>query len=421
MPAACGRGGGTDPDFIPNAPGNFSAMAVGSGRAQVSWTDNSLDEASFVLEHSSDGLTWTDVLVVGPDQTSALVPGLIPGQTNHLQVRAQNVKGRSPPAGPALLTPSAPAWSGPTPGPAPLVWAANAYDSKRHWMLVFGGADSMANQYNTLFALDLNPTPPVWMTISALNAPPSPRLGSSMVYDPESDRLIVFGGQSAATVVAEIWEFSFATALWRALPTIGSPPAARQHHQATYDPVGKRMILCGGQNAGVLMLDTPVLHLASKTNPTWGAFDPIPVPRTRHSAIYDGLGGRVLAFGGSNFMDVFQDVLSLNLTTGRWTSLATQGTPPDPRVGHLAVWDELNHQMVVYAGADFTETPIDDLWSLSLSGSPTWRPLSPAASGPAPVFYAAGVYEKTSGRFYLFGGSLDDTLSTTDETWVLGL
>src|SRR5437762_1991464 len=65
-----------------------------------------------------------------------------------------------------------------------------AYDGHRNRMLVFGGNPTFLND---VWALSLG-SDPAWSPIATSGTPPSPRYGTSAIYDEVNDRLIVFGG-----------------------------------------------------------------------------------------------------------------------------------------------------------------------------------------------------------------------------------
>ncbi|AMV40931.1 fibronectin type III domain-containing protein [Planctomyces sp. SH-PL62] len=73
------------------APSGFSATAVSGGRVDLSWTDRSSKETSYVVERSPDGITgWTSVGgSIGANATSAVDAGPFDGSTTyHYRIRA---------------------------------------------------------------------------------------------------------------------------------------------------------------------------------------------------------------------------------------------------------------------------------------------------------------------------------------------
>lgn len=116
-----------------------------------------------------------------------------------------------------------------------------------------------------------------------------------------------------------------------------------------------------------------------------------PPPRAFHSAVYDNIAQRMILFGGAGpglLGDLWQ--LSLPDPTSAspvWSPLTATGTPPSPRVGHSAVFDSPNNRMIVFGGqktGSGASAFLNDLWILSLTGTPTWTQIV-AVPPPPPV------------------------------------
>ncbi|HEV2844746.1 MAG TPA: fibronectin type III domain-containing protein, partial [Thermoanaerobaculia bacterium] len=73
----------------PAAPNKLAARALSSSEIQLTWRDNSNNEAAFRIEQKV-GSTFQEVLVVGANTTSATVSGLAPSTTYSFRIRASN-------------------------------------------------------------------------------------------------------------------------------------------------------------------------------------------------------------------------------------------------------------------------------------------------------------------------------------------
>src|SRR5437762_8982329 len=109
-------------------------------------------------------------------------------------------------------------------------------------------------------------------------------------------------------------------------------------------------------------------------------------------------------FGSEN-----NQVWALSLTgTPTWSSIVPLGTPPPPRVGHLAVYDPVRDRMLVFGGerspAPQTIVALNDVWELTLGGTPTWTQLLPSGAPPSPRWLVAGAYDSGADRLLVFGG-----------------
>jgi len=315
-----------------------------------------------------------------------------------------------------------PSWSHPLvgPGPGPVRHTfASAYDSHRHRMVLFGGSN-VASYLNSSWTITLDDHP-VWSQLTTAGTPPAPRRLVEGIYDPEGDRIIVFGGWDDR-LFGDLWQLSFATnpPTWSVLVTTGGPPAARAGHGVIYDPRGHRMILFAGWDGvseNYRRNDLWALNLDPAV-PEWEQLAPVgtpPSPRGSHSLVYDSDRHRMLVFGGSAYT-FLNEVWALSLDDLTWVQLAPFGTPPSPREEQSAIYDPVRERLVIFGGYDnLYFYGSQDLWELTLRGQPQWRQLTP--DGPTPIYRwgHAAVYDRERDRMVMHGG-LGPGL---DETWAL--
>lgn len=81
------------------------------------------------------------------------------------------------------------------------------YDSARQRMLIFGGDDGVT-YYSSVYALAMA-SPTAWTQLSTSGGPPSARSFSAIVYDPDNDRLVVFGGEDGTMKYGDTWQLRF--------------------------------------------------------------------------------------------------------------------------------------------------------------------------------------------------------------------
>ncbi len=140
-----------------------------------------------------------------------------------------------------------------------------AYDPASNRMIIFGGAgNSPGSDYNDVWILTnangMGGTP-TWSQLAPTGTLPAPRGGYSSFgsYDPATNRLMVFGGQTSTQVFYnDVWVLSNANGLggtpqWTQLAPTGTPPTPRASHSTNYDPATNRLIVFGGST-----LDSPV-------------------------------------------------------------------------------------------------------------------------------------------------------------------
>lgn len=79
----------------PSAPGSLSALAGGHDHINLAWSDLSGDETYFVVQHSLDGVSWSNIATLAANTEAVTHNGLAPESTHHYRVRAENSAGSS--------------------------------------------------------------------------------------------------------------------------------------------------------------------------------------------------------------------------------------------------------------------------------------------------------------------------------------
>ncbi len=243
-----------------------------------------------------------------------------------------------------------------------------------------------------------------WSALAPSGSPPSTRYGHTAIYDPVRDRMVVFGG-SAGIYLNDLWALSLAgSPAWSALAAAGSPPPARSLHSAIYDPVRDRMVVFGG-NSGSFRNDVWALSLAGST--AWSALAPTgspPLGRYGHTALYDPVRDRMVVFGGVDTGSWPNDVWVLSLGgTPAWSALVPSGSPPIGRYRHSAIYDPVRDRMVVFGGNAGDNR--NDVWALSLPGGTFWGQITPAGSPPSARYGHSAIYDPVRDRMVVFGGN----------------
>jgi hypothetical protein len=101
-------------------------------------------------------------------------------------------------------------------------------------------------------------TLPAWIALHPLGSMPTPRADASAVYIANGNQMIVFGGNftgcAASPSLSDTWVLTDANGLtgtpaWSQLTPAGTPPPPRRGHTAVYNPTSDRMIVFGGEGA----------------------------------------------------------------------------------------------------------------------------------------------------------------------------
>ena len=172
---------------------------------------------------------------------------------------------------------------------------------------------------------------------------PAFRWGQSMVYDDESDRVILFGGSDNWTgeTLNDTWAFDVETRTWTPMAPYDSPPPA--HYAAmVYDPRADRVILFGG--------------------------------------VYND--------GNWNWPSQVNDTWAYDFNNDEWTNLGPTGSPPG-RHYHSLTYDWRSDRIIMFGGAfDDSAWPyeptIDETWSFSFRRN-QWKKLTPRVIEKASV------------------------------------
>ncbi|MCP5127562.1 MAG: hypothetical protein H6973_18615 [Gammaproteobacteria bacterium] len=243
--------------------------------------------------------------------------------------------------------------------------AGAAYDPISNRMMVFGGLTAVGpySDLNTVRVLiDANGIgTPQWLDLTPGGTLPPPRSElQNIAYDPINNRLIIFGGYRGAgnTEYNDTWVLTNANGLggapeWQLLTPPSALPSSRHSLPLSYDPNSNRLIVFGGLNQfseHVTYNDSWVLtgaHGLSGT-PTWIQLKPtgpMPLGRRSHIAAYNPRTNRFMmgfgeydafANGSTTSSTIFNDLWVLSNASGLCTAgqpCTFQTTASDPDAG----------------------------------------------------------------------------------------
>lgn len=137
----------------------------------------------------------------------------------------------------------------------------------------------------------------------------------------------------------------------------------------------------------------------------WATLPPS-LPRHIPSMVYDSRRNRAILFGGLLYGRsggaLENDAEALPLPDGSaWVPLGPFATEPEPRYGNAAIYDPLRDRMIIFGGIGPSDAPLDDLWSLDLSGATGWTRLSPSGAPPGPQGFSSAIYDPIQDRMLL--------------------
>jgi hypothetical protein len=133
-------------------------------------------------------------------------------------------------------------------------------------MLIQGGTGADGTLTDT-WALSLGTTP-TWNAVQTVGLPPH-RWGAGAVYDPPRDRMLVVGGYDDTDLSNDpslrVWSLSLQHQLWRRLPIGGVAGEARFRYSLVYEPEQDLLVAFGGHETkihGTFKNDTKRLDCA---------------------------------------------------------------------------------------------------------------------------------------------------------------
>jgi N-acetylneuraminic acid mutarotase len=291
-----------------------------------------------------------------------------------------------------------------------------AYDPTRGRLILFGGNAGTAPLINDTWAYDL--TANTWTELKPSGTLPPARSGHSMVYDPSSGRLIMFGGSGDAALLNDTWAYDPTANTWNELKPSGTLPPARFGQSMTYDPVTHHLIVFGGlEGSGTPLNDT---WAYDPTANSWDELEPsgtLPPARSAHSMTYDPVTHRLIVFGGLEGSGTpLNDTWAYDPTANSWTELKPAGTVPSARDSHSMAYDLTGGRMIMFGGQSSAGTSLDDTWAYD-SAANTWTELEPSGAQPLARAGQVMVYDPASGRLIMFGGRSIGPSDFRNDVW----
>jgi N-acetylneuraminic acid mutarotase len=279
--------------------------------------------------------------------------------------------------------------------------ASLAYLSDGNKLLLFGGCTGGSKYSGDTWACDL--TAKAWTNLKPTGTLPSPRASQAMAYDPVGDKLIVFGGYDGKTYYGDLWAYDLTRNAWNTLTPTGAAPAARHGNSLVYDPQSKKMILFGGYNGSTQYNDTWAYDPAANS---WTDLKPtgnLPAGRDSQAMAYDSDDKVMVLFGGWSTTEQFDDTWAYDPANNSWTVLKPTGVAPTARALHQMVYDPAIKKIVLFGGGTSSAT-FNDTWLFDFAAR-SWTPAT-ADGGPPPARAGhALVYDSSTKDILLFGGS----------------
>ena len=278
-------------------------------------------------------------------------------------------------------------------------------------------------------------TKATWTNLNPSGDVPHKRSGQSMIYNPDTGKVILFGGCPGATLEGstvteqkytafnDTWAYDPAANTWTNLEPSGDVPSAREQYSMAYDSGTGKVIVFGGYDpkTGYGLADTWAYDPAANT---WTNLKPsgdVPPATIFQSMIYDARDKKVILFGGIGADRILNDTWAYDPATNTWTNLNPSGDVPSARDAHTMVYDSANGRVILFGGdTGRTDTSVspNDTWAYDPSAN-KWTERSPLGDVPSGRSDYSIAYDSGAGKVILFGGVGGDGFTLSD-TWGYG-
>ncbi|MHA1466297.1 MAG: Kelch repeat-containing protein [Candidatus Heimdallarchaeaceae archaeon] len=256
---------------------------------------------------------------------------------------------------------------------------------------------------------------------------------AKVAYDSESEKIISFGGSHADHVVSnQTWIYDYTENTWVQV-TPSNIPMMRESTKMVYDSESDVVIMFGGSlnddsnpNGVTLRFNdtwsydynaNTWTNITSATYPSYYWFD---------SVAYDTESDLVIVFGGTKEANAYLDqtggayhgeTWSFDYNTNIWDNI-TPSVSPVPRMGASMVYDSEHDLIILFGGyTHLLRTEIDhETWSFNYN-TLSWTELNPDSELERRAYSMA--YDSESEKIVLFGGNTgDDPYVFLGDTWV---
>jgi hypothetical protein len=261
----------------------------------------------------------------------------------------------------------------PSTKPRALGGSSMAYDIESDRIIMYGGGDADYNYYDGTWAYDFNSNE--W---SRLASGPEKREGAIMVYDSESDRMILFGGvRIGEGVFDDTWSYDFNTDTWLDMQP-ANPPSARTWHNMVYDVESDIVILWEGERA-----KTDNVWTYDYNSNSWTEYGPEDGPQFGQyegfgDMAYDSDSDRAITFGGGFLVEggTNNETWAYDFNSNTWMQMEP-AVSPDEKSAHRMVYVSAHDVIVLYGGRDSnSDLYTNETWVYDFNTN-TWTNMTP--------------------------------------------
>lgn len=245
---------------------------------------------------------------------------------------------------------------------------------------------------------------------------PSARQGAGMAYDPTTGTVVLFGGSDVnQNTLNDTWIWNGVT--WtQQFPPVSPPGREWDIQGMVYDPNSETVVLFGGFTPSTGALgDTWEWNGRTKT---WTQQFPSSSPQPRRTALaYDATRKNIVLFGGDNAAGdccntYYHDTWTWNGAT--WTQQFPPASPP-ARTDAALAYDPILKQVVLFGGFNRPGQGLDDTWTWD---GTTWLQRQTTIE-PGGRWALSMSFDPSDLGLLLFGGEITGD-PFVNETWFFG-
>jgi len=214
-------------------------------------------------------------------------------------------------------------WTRLADGPVKHIGARIAYDAESDRIILFGGMNIAGMYYHDTWAYDFNSD--TWTKMDPATEPPG-RNNQGLTYDSKADRVLTYGGETLEGKALEsLWAYDFNTDTWQEMVPGAQPfPGYRDYSTLVYDSESDRSILFGGVTKDQSSGDAWIYEYGTNT---WTKLESSlnPGKISRHAMVYIPTTDRSILFGGwVGLYEYTNETWSYDLNTNTWTNMTSQ-------------------------------------------------------------------------------------------------
>ena len=248
-----------------------------------------------------------------------------------------------------------------------------------------------------------------WTRLSA--NPPAMQGEYAMVYDTLRHYVIAYGGRTGFSTdfqnINETWAFDYQSQTWMNLEPVVSPPW-RANHTMVYDLSRHKVLMFGGTN--FIQVFNDVWEYDYDQN-TWIERSPgnSPEARQMHGMVYLPNQDIIMMFGGRRNSGgaSFNDSWEYSYTSNEWQEFFPSNSPLFQDHVNL-VYDHSADKVILFTGPVGGSNP--ETWAYDF-GSNSWTNLNPVNSPDSD--HSSLVYDAYNEKTILFGNTSDSNRMVT--------